>query len=86
MANTGGMEWHKFPKEKMTDVAALQNGAKLFVDFYSTDGRGGAAEVGGFGIAYQGEEGGQGGFHFEEVEDDRLVWAKHGARRDAEEE
>lgn len=33
MANTGGMEWDKFPKEKMTDVAALQNGAKLFVNY-----------------------------------------------------
>ncbi|MBB2484639.1 cytochrome c1 [Mitsuaria sp. WAJ17] len=33
MANTGGMEWDKFPKEKMTDVASLQNGAKLFVNY-----------------------------------------------------
>ncbi|MDL5031921.1 cytochrome c1 [Pelomonas sp. APW6] len=33
MANSGGMEWDKFPKEKMTDVASLQNGAKLFVNY-----------------------------------------------------
>lgn len=33
MANTGGMEWDKFPKEKMTDVASLQNGAKIFVNY-----------------------------------------------------
>ena len=33
LANTGGPEWDKFPKEKMTDVAALQNGAKLFVNY-----------------------------------------------------
>ena len=32
-ASSGGMEWDKFPKEKMTDVAALQNGAKLFVNY-----------------------------------------------------
>lgn len=29
----GGIEWDKFPKEKMTDMAALQNGAKLFVNY-----------------------------------------------------
>jgi len=33
LANVGGIEWDKFPKEKMTDVAALQNGAKLFVNY-----------------------------------------------------
>ncbi len=33
MANSGGMEWDKFPKEKMTDVASLQNGAKIFVNY-----------------------------------------------------
>ena len=33
MASSGGIEWDKFPKEKMTDVAALQNGAKLFVNY-----------------------------------------------------
>ncbi|MDT9001413.1 cytochrome c1 [Paucibacter sp. APW11] len=33
MANAGGIEWDKFPKEKMTDVASLQNGAKLFVNY-----------------------------------------------------
>ena len=32
-ANTGGMEWDKFPKEKMSDMAALQHGAKLFVNY-----------------------------------------------------
>lgn len=32
-ASSGGIEWDKFPKEKMTDVAALQNGAKLFVNY-----------------------------------------------------
>ncbi len=32
-ANTGGPEWDKFPKEKMSDMAALQNGAKLFVNY-----------------------------------------------------
>ncbi|HEU6453926.1 MAG TPA: cytochrome c1 [Roseateles sp.] len=32
-ANTGGPEWDKFPKEKMADMAALQNGAKLFVNY-----------------------------------------------------
>ena len=33
LANTGGIEWDKFPKEKMTDIAALQHGAKLFVNY-----------------------------------------------------
>jgi ubiquinol-cytochrome c reductase cytochrome c1 subunit len=33
MANAGGMEWDKFPKEKMQDMASLQNGAKLFVNY-----------------------------------------------------
>lgn len=33
LANTGGPAWDKFPKERMTDVAALQNGAKLFVNY-----------------------------------------------------
>ncbi|MDC8785868.1 cytochrome c1 [Roseateles koreensis] len=32
-ANAGGIEWDKFPKEKMQDMAALQNGAKLFVNY-----------------------------------------------------
>ena len=32
-AAAGGIEWDKFPKEKMTDMAALQNGAKLFVNY-----------------------------------------------------
>ena len=29
----GGIAWDKFPTEKMTDLAALQNGAKLFVNY-----------------------------------------------------
>lgn len=29
----GGIAWDKFPKERVTDVAALQNGAKLFVNY-----------------------------------------------------
>lgn len=33
MASGGGIEWDKFPKEKMTDVASLQNGAKIFVNY-----------------------------------------------------
>jgi ubiquinol-cytochrome c reductase cytochrome c1 subunit len=32
-AAAGGIAWDKFPKEKMTDVASLQNGAKLFVNY-----------------------------------------------------
>ena len=32
-ANEGGPAWDKFPKERMTDLAALQNGAKLFVNY-----------------------------------------------------
>lgn len=32
-ANTGGTPWDKFPTEKVTDVAALQHGAKLFVNY-----------------------------------------------------
>ncbi len=32
-ASGGGIEWDKFPKEKMTDMASLQNGAKLFVNY-----------------------------------------------------
>lgn len=32
-ASSGGIEWDKFPKEKMQDMAALQNGAKLFVNY-----------------------------------------------------
>jgi ubiquinol-cytochrome c reductase cytochrome c1 subunit len=32
-ANTGGPAWDKFPTEKLTDMAALQNGAKLFVNY-----------------------------------------------------
>ena len=29
----GGIAWDKFPVEKLNDVAALQNGAKLFVNY-----------------------------------------------------
>lgn len=29
----GGIQWDKFPREKMSDMAALQNGAKLFVNY-----------------------------------------------------
>ncbi|MDP4302874.1 cytochrome c1 [Leptothrix discophora] len=32
-ANTGGMEWDKFPVEKLHDTAALQRGAKVFVNY-----------------------------------------------------
>jgi ubiquinol-cytochrome c reductase cytochrome c1 subunit len=32
-ASEGGMVWDKFPVEKLHDVAALQNGAKLFVNY-----------------------------------------------------
>src|SRR3978361_374848 len=32
-ASEGGIPWDKFPREKMEDVAALQNGAKLFVNY-----------------------------------------------------
>ncbi|MCE2656942.1 MAG: cytochrome c1 [Rubrivivax sp.] len=29
----GGIAWDRFPKERLNDVAALQNGAKLFVNY-----------------------------------------------------
>jgi len=32
-ASGGGPAWDKFPKERVTDVAALQNGAKLFANY-----------------------------------------------------
>ncbi len=32
-ANTGGIHWDKFPVEKMNDTAALQRGAKTFVNY-----------------------------------------------------
>jgi ubiquinol-cytochrome c reductase cytochrome c1 subunit len=32
-ANEGGLPWDKFPEEKMTDMAALQNGARIFVNY-----------------------------------------------------
>ena len=31
-ANEGGVAWDRFPEGKLTDLAALQNGAKLFVN------------------------------------------------------
>ena len=33
MANEGGPAWDKFPKDRVTDMAALQHGAKLFVNY-----------------------------------------------------
>ena len=33
MASSDGPAWDKFPKDRITDVAALQNGAKLFVNY-----------------------------------------------------
>ncbi len=32
-ANEGGYPWDKFPAAKMTDMAALQNGARVFVNY-----------------------------------------------------
>jgi ubiquinol-cytochrome c reductase cytochrome c1 subunit len=32
-ANTEGPAWDKFPTQRMTDLAALQNGAKVFVNY-----------------------------------------------------
>jgi ubiquinol-cytochrome c reductase cytochrome c1 subunit len=32
-ASEGGVVWDKFPTERMTDLASLQNGAKLFVNY-----------------------------------------------------
>ena len=33
LASEGGIAWDKFPKDKLTDVAALQNGAKVFANY-----------------------------------------------------
>ncbi len=33
VANEGGPAWDKFPKDRVTDMAALQHGAKLFVNY-----------------------------------------------------
>ena len=33
LASEGGRPWDKFPSERVTDMAALQNGAKLFVNY-----------------------------------------------------
>lgn len=33
VAAEGGIEWDRFPVHKMNDLAALQNGAKLFVNY-----------------------------------------------------
>ena len=32
-ASEGGIQWDKFPEEKLTDMASLQHGAKLFVNY-----------------------------------------------------
>ena len=32
-ANEGGYPWDKFPEEKMTDMASLQNGARIFTNY-----------------------------------------------------
>ena len=32
-ANTGGAPWDKFPTERVSDMASLQNGAKIFVNY-----------------------------------------------------
>ncbi|MCA0175176.1 MAG: cytochrome c1 [Proteobacteria bacterium] len=33
LASEGGAPWDKFPKERVSDLASLQNGAKLFVNY-----------------------------------------------------
>jgi ubiquinol-cytochrome c reductase cytochrome c1 subunit len=33
LASSEGIAWDKFPQEKMTDVASLQNGARLFTNY-----------------------------------------------------
>jgi ubiquinol-cytochrome c reductase cytochrome c1 subunit len=33
IANEGGAHWDKFPVDRLNDVASLQNGAKLFVNY-----------------------------------------------------
>ena len=33
LASEGGIEWDRFPTHKMNDLAALQNGAKIFVNY-----------------------------------------------------
>src|SRR4051794_23563140 len=33
LASSEGVSWDPFPKERVTDLAALQNGAKLFVNY-----------------------------------------------------
>ena len=32
-ASSDGINWDRFPAERVTDMAALQNGAKLFVNY-----------------------------------------------------
>jgi ubiquinol-cytochrome c reductase cytochrome c1 subunit len=32
-AGSDGVAWDRFPKEKLTDIASLQNGARLFVNY-----------------------------------------------------
>ena len=33
LSSEGGIQWDRFPVEKLTDNAALQHGAKLFVNY-----------------------------------------------------
>ena len=33
LANEAGPAWDKFPKDRVSDIAALQNGAKIFVNY-----------------------------------------------------
>ena len=33
LASEGGIEWDRFPTSKMNDLAALQHGAKIFVNY-----------------------------------------------------
>jgi ubiquinol-cytochrome c reductase cytochrome c1 subunit len=33
LANEGGYQWDRFPANKMTDVASLQNGARIFTNY-----------------------------------------------------
>ena len=49
-ASEGGIAWDSFPVQKLNDVASLQNGAKLFVNYclncHSAAYMGGAAVIG----------------------------------------
>src|SRR5204863_2172619 len=33
LANEGGVAWDRFPAQKLTDNASLQNGARVFVNY-----------------------------------------------------